>query len=306
MSVCVIYSCVSQNLFDNFDTYDSNQYLGVESNRMWTAWGGQVGGQGDVLVTNIKSYSGDNSVKFMSQDSVDLVLPLGQIKTGHWSLSFMMLVEANYGAYFNVLHEFNEKNESNWAFEVYFSSEGKARLNVANSVVIDFNYPVGEWFPVRLDVDVDENSGSLSVDNIPVGNIPWAWCLGTTEDGLIELDSTIAALNFVSALPTGETYFYVDDVGFKQLETANVVGVYDLDESVRLYPNPTSNQFFLEKNTSEPLELNLYSSLGRLIYRKKILSNLETYDCSTWAPGVYFVECRSKTRGIKTTKLIVK
>lgn len=305
ISTCVIYSAFSQEFYDNFDSYTPNQYLGVESNEKWTAWGGGVGEGGDVLVSDENSYNGNNSIKLVSRDSVNLVLPLGNIKTGRWSLSYMMLVEAGHGAYFNILHELNGE-ESVWAFETYFSPEGKAKLNVANSVVIDFNYPIGVWFSVDIVMDVDNNFGYLSISERIVGRSPWAWFLGMTIDGSGELNSTISAINFISAGPNiGETSFYIDDVKFKQLEQTNI-NVHELNQPLRLYPNPASGLFSIKKESSSPVDLSVYSAAGKLVYRKTILLNHETIDCSAWAPGVYLLKQQSKNEGLKTTKLIVK
>ena len=305
ISTCVIYSAFSQEFYDNFDSYTPNQYLGVESNGRWTAWGGVVGEGGDVLVSDENPYNGNNSIKIISRDSVNLILPLGNIETGRWSLSFMMLVEAGHGAYFNILHELNGE-QSVWAFEAYFSPEGKAKLNVGNSVEIDFNYPVGVWFSVDLEVDIENNSGSLSIDNILVGNLAWAWCLGMTVDGSGKLNSTISAINFISAARNiGETSFYIDDVEFKQLEQTNI-NVRELNQPLRLYPNPATGLFSIKKESSDPVDLSVYSAVGKLVYRKTILLSQETIDCSAWAPGVYLLKQQSKNEGLKTSKLIVK
>lgn len=305
ISTCVIYSAFSQEFYDNFDSYTLNQYLGVESNEKWTAWSGEVGGGGDVLVSDENPYNGNNSIKLVSRDSVNLVLPLGNIKIGRWSLSFMMFVEAGYGAYFNLLHELNGEG-SNWAFLTSFSPEGKANLNIANAVGVDFNYPVGEWFPVNIEMDVEDNSGTLSIANNRVGELPWAWFLGTTFDGIIKYDSTISAINFFSTAPNlEEASFYIDDVKFKQLEQTNI-NVHELNQPLRLYPNPTSGLFSIKKGASEPVDLSVYSAQGKLVYRKTILLSQETIDSSAWAPGVYLLKQQSKNEGIKTTKLIVK
>ena len=127
-----------------------------------------------------------------------------------------------------------------------------------------------------------------------------------TIDGLGKLNSTISAINFISAARNiGEASFYVDDVEFKQLEQTNI-NVHELNQPLRLYPNPATGLFSIKKESSDPVDLSVYSAVGKLVYRKTILLSQETIDCSAWAPGVYLLKQQSKNEGLKTSKLIVK
>jgi hypothetical protein len=299
-----IISCLSvvnlssaQSVFDNFDAYTAGEYLGVQSNGLWTTWNNNPGEEGDVFVSDEYSLSGNNSIKIMSGDSVDLILPLGNVNTGHWIVSFMMRIESGYGAYFNMLHEVAGA-ESNWAFEAYFSQTGSGTFDAGNSVKYNFTHPTGEWFKIKVDINVDANPAILSINDTPISESTWAWCLGTTG-----LDSTIAALNLVSTAPEGEeALFYIDNVSFQQ----TYIGIEELNNAISLYPNPVSNQFTIKTENLHGAAYEIVSILGTQVYKKTLSSNQEFIDCSTWAPGIYFLQITNHSGSVQRTKFIVE
>ena len=293
----VINVSLAQSLLDNFVEYTVGDYLCPQSNNLWTTWDNNPGGSKDAYVTDEFSYSGSNSVKFMS-DSSDILLPFGNIRTGHWTLSFMMRIETGYGAYFNMLHEFAGV-ESNWAFDAYFSKTGSGTFKAASGAITQkFTHPTGEWFNIKVDIDVDDASAFFAINDTPINDRPWAWCLGSNST----LDSTIAALNLVAAAPEEEeALFYIDDVSFQQTN----IGIEELGESVNLYPNPVSNHLIIEtENLGTTCEI--VSVLGSMVYRETLSSNHQFVDCSSWVPGVYFLQMTDQSGSVQCTKFIVK
>ncbi len=290
---------LAQAVFDYFDHYTSGEYLCPQSNNLWTTWDYNQGGLSDVYITNEHSFSGNNSIKFDSDNSTaDVVLPLGNIKTNEWLISFMMRIESGYGAYFNMLHEFSG-DESNWAFEAYFSETGTVHFNAANMVLWDFSYPTGEWFKVSITIDPEVNSAKLFINNIPINESTWAWCLGSGD-----LDSTIAAINFHSAAPEGEqALFYIDDVNFRQTDLT-------LEESgqscVSIYPNPSTDKLIINFEDIYGVNCQIFSSLGELVYEKSNLSNHELIDCSECSPGLYSIKINNQLSNVQHIKFIVK
>lgn len=93
---------------------------------------------------------------------------------------------------------------------------------------------------------------------------------------------------------------------------AGQVRVYDLKAllsveessmlSVKLYPNPTTNQFTIELPLSQTLkEVNIYNNLGQFIQT----SNKQIINTSKLASGLYYVEVVT-TQGKAIKKLIIK
>ncbi len=300
----VVNSSVAQSLLDNFDDYIVGDYLCPQSNNLWSTWDNNPGGPKDVYVTDEFSYSGPNSIKFASGDSSDIVLPFGNVNTGNWVLSFMMRIESGYGAYFNLLHKF-ANNESNWAFHSYFShtGDGSFAAGPTNAIGYTFSHPTGEWFKVKVVINVDNNAAILSINDHSTDEIAWAWCVGSDHSGNnFPFDSTIAALNLVTTAPEGEeALFYIDDLSF---QTTNI-GIEELDGSIKLYPNPVSDRLVIEAE-SVGATCEIVSVLGAQIYKETLPSNHELVDCSTWIPGVYFLQITNQSGSVQRTKFIVE
>ena len=246
-----IISCLSvvnissaQSFSDNFDNYTANEFLCPQSNNLWTTWDNNPGGPQDAIVTNEISNSGNNSVKLMSGASTHIILPLGNVSTGKWELSFMMRIESEYGANFNMLHELTE-NYANTAFQTYFSESGSGSFKTGlGSVNVNFTHPTGEWFEIKLNVDIDGNHSSLSIDGNFIGasstnnDGSWPWFFGS-----LGRDSTIAALQlYPRATETEEMLYYIDDVTFHQTD----LSVKEPGVLINLYPNPTLNRLMIE------------------------------------------------------------
>jgi len=106
----------------------------------------------------------------------------------------------------------------------------------------------------------------------------------------------------VAAAPEEEeALFYIDNVSFQQ---ANL-GIKELGESVNLYPNPVSNHLIIEtENLGATCEI--VSVLGSMVYRETLSSNHQFVDCSTWVPGVYFLQITDQSDSVQRAKFIVK
>ena len=206
--------CYAQtNIYDDFDSYKAGEYLGSESNGLWTTWTNATGSPEDTYVTDQFSFSPDNCIQLVSGGVTDVILPLGNENSGSWTLSYMMYVEEGYGAYFNLLHYFSAA-ASNWAVQVYFNASGDGSLVVGSGASLDpgtvFVYPTGSWFEIKVNIDVDGDVAELYFDGEPIYN--WTWSEGSTG-----LSNTIAALNLYPNGQDGEPdSYFVDNVSFHE------------------------------------------------------------------------------------------
>jgi len=202
---------------ENFDAYKAEEALGLESEGVWTTWYRQPGSSEDALISSEVSRSAPNSIKIKSDaDTIDVVLPLGNLSSGHWDLSFWMYVKQGAGAYFNVLHAF-ESDESNWAAQFWFSKIGHGHMTVGGgSQNKNFTHPRAEWFEIKMNINIDEDLAILSIDGEELTH--WAWSEGSKNQSPTE-HSGLAGLCFISAAKEGsDAHFYIDDVSFSELE----------------------------------------------------------------------------------------
>lgn len=81
-------------------------------------------------------------------------------------------------------------------------------------------------------------------------------------------------------------------------------GVESVDDAkvVNIYPNPASNNINI---SSENLsEINVYNSLGQLVYTEKTEVSTISINVSSWSNGLYYVNVEAKD-GVRTTQKII-
>lgn len=290
---CTVITSSAQAIYDDFDDYKVGQYLGIESNGLWTTWTNSPGGSEDTYVVDDEFFSPDNSIHLASGGVTDVVLPLGDHAAGSWTLSFMMKLTDGNGGYFNLLHDFSAA-ASNWAAQFYFSETGSGYLSVGTGLVaFDFVHPVGEWFEVKIDIDVDANLATLFFDELSL--FSWTWSEGSTG-----VSNIVSALNFYPAAPPGESASYhIDNVSFSEYG----MSVDDVQSEFNVYPNPAKDALFVNTNKNSSLRVN--DLLGKLVYEPQITDNQHVIDCSSWVRGVYFVEIITDSNSVSVKKVIL-
>lgn len=289
-------SYAQTNIYDDFDSYKAGEYLGTESNGLWTTWTNATGSPEDTYVTDQFSFSPDNCIQLVSGGVADVILPLGNENSGSWTLSYMMYVEEGYGAYFNLLHYFSAA-ASNWAVQVYFNASGDGSLVVGSGASLDpgttFVYPSGSWFEIKVNIDVDGDVAELYFDDTSIYS--WTWSEGSTG-----LSNTIAALNLY---PNGQDdepdSYFVDNVSFHEYG----LGLAESKQTFDIYPNPAKNIFSIYTECNSIIEI--YNVLGKRIERFTAKNNQSVVDCSNWEKGLYFIKSVNDSRKDKISKLIV-
>jgi len=76
---------------------------------------------------------------------------------------------------------------------------------------------------------------------------------------------------------------------------------FSQNENFKIYPNPTSGEVVIESEDLQPGSLQVYSSVGSLVFQKRIVRNNERLDLSDLTPGFYVVQFNNRI-----TKLVVK
>lgn len=216
---------------DNFDTYTSGSYL-AQSNSAWTTWNNHPGTAEDGVITNAQAASAPNSL--LVSGSVDQVYPFGNYTTGHYTVTFNMYVPSTgNGAYFNIQHILLQQ----WSYECYFYNDGTGYLTVGGSD-INFTYPSNAWFPVVMDVDLDQDQTSLSINNVVVNSWPFHYTSEATTGGANKL----AGIDLYAGAPNNLAgTYYVDDFTVTELSAA-LVGEFVVNPtalSATLAPNTT-------------------------------------------------------------------
>lgn len=236
---CLAFSCVmlqAQTVVfsDNFDSYTAGQKLCSQNNTDWTTWSNTPGSAEDATISTEQANSASNSLKITGSN--DIIYRFSNQTSGVFDIDFNYYVPSSgSGAYFNLQHYYNPGVE--WAFECYLynSGSGYIAINGANTT---FSYPSNAWFPVKIHVDLDNNSANLTINNTDV--ITWTFnYTSDNTDGICQLGS----VNFYAGAPNNATgTYYVDDFVFTEISAANdgsFVFTPEGDISVNVAPNAT-------------------------------------------------------------------
>ncbi len=215
---------------DNFDSYTAGSHL-AQSNSAWTTWSNAPGGSEDGVISTAQAASAPNSL--LVNGSVDQVYPFGNYTTGHYTVTFNMYVPSTgNGGYFNIQHVLLQQ----WSYECYFYNNGTGYLKVGGSE-INFNYPSNAWFPVVMDVDMDQDQTSLTINNVLVNSWPFHYTGDATTGGVNQL----AGIDLYAGAPNNLSgTYYVDDFVVTELSAA-LVGEFEVSpETMMVYMNPNS------------------------------------------------------------------
>lgn len=194
---------------DNFDSYTAGSYL-AQSNSAWTTWQNLPGSSEDGVITSAQAASAPNSLYISGSN--DQVYPFGNYTTGHYTIAFNYYVPSTgNGAYFNIQHVLLQQ----WAFECYFYNTGSGYVSV-NNTTYQFTYSCDTWFPILVDVDMDIDQVSLTINNTLVQT--WAFSSTTADPGVNQL----AGINFYAGSPSNNLSgtYYVDDFVVTELNAA--------------------------------------------------------------------------------------
>jgi len=202
---------------ENFDSYSAGDFIGVVGvANGWTTWSGSGAGTAeDVQVSNAESQSGNNSIYFEGAPGGgphDVVLDFGdEYSTGQFH--FDMAIYADSGFYFNF--QGNSSIGTSFPLQVYLIDDS---LNVddGDALYARVAYPsVNQWATIGVDVDLDNNTWSITWDGMEVANFA---------------NSTINQVAAMDIYPLdGNHDFYIDDVNWSHIPSQMVTFKVDMN-----------------------------------------------------------------------------
>jgi len=122
-------------------------------------------------------------------------------------------------------------------------------------------------------------------------------------NGVTGSANVLFKFDFVADPSAPGNYIFVDDinifdasVGIQSNETKN---------GLDIYPNPTSEQFYIDANTNEKLILNLYDVNGRQVLSKTV-NDKSSIDVTSLNQGVYSMTIKTANRVIHKKLVILR
>ena len=133
----------------------------------------------------------------------------------------------------------------------------------------------------------------------------WEW----TESGEIDISSyngtVYLAFKYLSTSLESAAW-EVDNILVSGNQSQGI-GDIIYNENINIYPNPANDNFYIETNLTNYLEVNIYSIVGKLVYNTNINKQLNEINIDNLSEGIYFVNIiNEKTGNAITKKLIVQ
>ncbi|HOI32065.1 MAG: T9SS type A sorting domain-containing protein [Bacteroidales bacterium] len=190
--------------WNDFDDYNVGDYIAVVDPDNWTTWANAPGTTEDALIVDEQSNSPSNSLKV---DGVsDLVFKMGNKTSGKFVIDFNYYVPSGFGAYYNFQHY--QEPGIEWAFEVYFATDGSGTMNAGGNDAATFTYNHDEWIEITNVIDLDADWAQVYFDEELI--YEWQFSLGAQGDVNI---LQMGGINFYAGAPEGETStYFVDDL----------------------------------------------------------------------------------------------
>jgi hypothetical protein len=142
----------------------------------------------------------------------------------------------------------------------------------------------------------DQNSGTFLL-------------VGITNSNVLQMIAFDTYTNTYTSgfVPDNVSEIACDNTQFAQNRYAAISGVEQQPTvSFNVYPNPASDVLNLECTTAESVQVQIFSSMGELVYEKQNVSvNRLNIDMSTLSPGLYTVNLTSAKQTV-SKKVLVK
>ncbi len=277
---------------DNLDSYTLNSFLAVNNPTWWTTWSNAPGGNEDLQILNTFSHSSSMSGSAdLVSAATDAVLKLGDRTTGVYELKWWMYIQTGKCGYYNIQHM--QVPGTEWAFEIYFRTNGDIQLLAGSSTPITGTYPKDTWFEVKQIINLDGDNITLFINGVSIHTWPFHYQASLTTG-----TNQLGGVDFFAGEFSGSgesPAFFIDDISFIQ----NPVGINEIEnDEFMVYPNPVNDKLNILTNE------NISNISVNDINGKTVLTgNSKSIDVSALSNGVYFVKIET-AKGITNSKFI--
>ncbi len=284
---CLFLSVYSdaQTFTDDFESYNTTTYLGIQSGP-WRTWASTVGGGADdtyVITTDNHTTGGSKSIYFSSTSATggpqDVVLPFNAtpITSGQLAFSSWFKIPTGKTAYFNF--QGNATMGNQYVFECFMRS-GFLDIMDGGLAAVSGAYPNDTWFEVSINANVTTGTWELFINS-------------TSQGTWVPTINSAFAIDYYPAEDTAA--FWVDDVSFTYTPAVGILETVANAQNFNLQPNPaiTNSNISVELKSESTVQVAVYGIDGALVskkdYGKLSGTQLLPIETSEFSPGMYFV-----------------
>ena len=84
------------------------------------------------------------------------------------------------------------------------------------------------------------------------------------------------------------------------------VNTYNESNNINIYPNPVSNELFVEFKNKQNVIINIFNSLGQQIYTEKLINYQQSIDMTSLNNGIYLINIKDENGNILLSEKILK
>ncbi len=200
---------------EDFESYNAGVFDPQWDPNDWEAW--FAAPQSHAYISTDQASSGNNSLYIRNDGSTvtDIVGLFGTLNTGIYQLTFMQYIPANFGAYYNLQHNYTS-TVGDWAAEFYF---GNAALGQARVRTNATNFPFApihdQWVENRFIFNFATEQAEFYYD----GELIHTWIIPTNVDGTTPALNQINALNLYASCEGNPcvSQGYYDDILLEEI-----------------------------------------------------------------------------------------
>ncbi len=78
------------------------------------------------------------------------------------------------------------------------------------------------------------------------------------------------------------------------------------NEDISIFPNPTSNELFIEMQNIKDVSISIFNSFGQSVFTSRVQSENGSIDISRLRTGIYFVEIKDLKGNVLLSEKIIK
>lgn len=165
---------------------------------------------------------------------------------------------------------------------------------------------IGDMFVVKY----DSTGQSIWAKNLLASTGAWGKSIAADSIGNCYITGFFedATMNFGSTVlsNTSFSFGWRDMYVGKIIHGGTPVSLHNnlIDNSLAVYPNPSSGKYYIHANSKQVISYEVYTSFGALIDKKTVESNMPLIDLEQQPKGVYFLKIKNKENSIDFIKLI--